>query len=391
MKKIFLILLCASLITACKQSEKSDKVKLEEPSRAYDTLAFKRKSEKIDAFFNNLASKNNFHGSVLISYDEHILYQKSFGYQDPKKKKKHLKNNSIYQLASVSKQFTAAAIMKLVEEGKINLSDSIQKFYPAFPYKNITVELLLTHRGGLGNYTYFTEKFTDRKTPLTNQSVVELMIKHKPEIYFFPDRRMDYSNTGYVLLAAIIEKVSGMTFKQYMEKKVFRPLGMKHTYVLDVNHLADFKYVDAYDKWGAKVRHDYLDGATGDKGIYSTTGDMHIWDRVLYSGKFLSDSSLKMMYTPGSKTLKGPFNYAFGWRTYELEDGTIIPYHGGWWNGFKTFFMRDLENRHAIIILCNNERSNFRNLDPLVDIIYDRKPDAGRKFSAYLHHSPGRN
>ena len=87
-----------------------------------------------------MASKNNFHGSVLISYDEHILYQKSFGYQDPKKKKKHLKNNSIYQLASVSKQFTAAAIMKLVEEGKINLSDSIQKFYPAFPITSIWLE-----------------------------------------------------------------------------------------------------------------------------------------------------------------------------------------------------------------------------------------------------------
>lgn len=389
MRKVFLMA-CSILIFACSENNENKKIISEESLAPYDTLAFKRKAEKIDAFFKELERKNNFHGSVLISYNEHILYENAFGYEDPVKKKKPLKKKSIYQLASVSKQFTAAAILKLMEEGKINLSDSIQKFFPAFPYKNITVELLLTHRGGLGNYTYFTEKFTDRKTALSNKGVVDLMIKHKPEIYFFPDRKMDYSNTGYVILAAIVEQVSGMSFKAYMEKKIFRPLGMKHTYVLDVNKLSDFKYVDAYDRWGAKVRHDYLDGATGDKGIYSTIGDMHIWDRVLYSGKFLSDSSLKMMYTPGSKTLEGPFNYAFGWRTYELESGEIIIYHGGWWNGFKTFFMRDIENRHAIIILCNNERSNFRNLDPLVDIIYDRKANANRKFSAYLHHSPGR-
>ncbi len=386
----FLLLISIVCFIACKEKKDSKISITEESLPAYDTIAFKNKASKIDQFFKNLSEKNNFHGSVLISYNEHILYQNAFGFEDPIKKKKPLKTKSIYQLASVSKQFTAAAILKLMEEGKLNLSDSIQRFFPAFPYKNITVELLLTHRGGLGNYTYFTEKFTDRKTPLSNLGVVDLMIKHKPEIYFFPDRRMDYSNTGYVILAAIVEKVSGMTFKEYMEKKIFRPLGMKHTYVLDVNHLSDFNYVEAYDKWAAKVRHDYLDGATGDKGIYSTIGDMHIWDRVLYSGKFLSDSTLKMMYSPGSKSLQGPFNYAFGWRTYQLETGEIIIYHGGWWNGFKTFFMRDIENRHSIIILCNNERSNFRNLDPLVDIIYDRKGNSKVNFSAYLHHTPYR-
>lgn len=389
MKRI-VILASFALFFACGKKSSNEKISLEEPLKPYDTLAFEQKAKKINVFFENLESKQNFHGAVLISYNEHVLYKGAFGFQDPNKKKKALKTNSVFQLASVSKQFTAAAILKLMEQGKLNLDDSVQKFYPNFPYKNISIKLLLQHRGGLSNYTYFSEQFTDRKTPLTNQGVVEMMIKNNPPIYFFPDRRMDYSNTGYVLLATIVEKASGKSFKKYMEEDVFKPLGMKHTKVLDVNHLGDFNYVDAYDKWGAKVRHDYLDGATGDKGIYSTIDDLHTWDRVLYSGKFLSDSTLKMMYTPGSKTLEGPFNYAFGWRTYKLDSGEIIIYHGGWWNGFKSFFMRDIENRHSIIILCNNERSNFRNLDPLVDIIYDRKPNANRKFSAYLHHSPGR-
>lgn len=386
------LLLCASLyLLGCgEKSKTTSKVELEESIRPYDKVVFENKSKKIDAFFQKLNTEQNFHGAVLISYDEHILFEKAYGFEDPSKKKKPLKISSVFQLASVSKQFTAAAILKLMEQGKLKLTDDVKKFYPNFPYQNITIKLLLTHRGGLGNYTYFSEKFTDRKTPLTNQGVVEMMIKNKPEIYFFPNRRMDYSNTGYVLLAAIVEKVSGKSFKKFMEDDIFKPLGMKHSHVLDVNNLGDFYYVQGHDKWGAKVHHDYLDGATGDKGIYSTVEDMQRWDRILYSGKFLSDSTLDSMYTPGSKTLEGPFNYAFGWRTYTLNTGETIVYHGGWWNGFKSFFMRDIENHHAIIILCNNERSNFRNLDPLVDIIYDRKPDDRRKYSVYLHHSPGR-
>ena len=390
MKKIVLLCTALYLLGCGEKSTTTTKVELTEELRPYDKVAFQQKSKKIDAFFQDLATKQNFHGAVLISYDEHILFEKAYGFEDPTKKKHPLKTSSVFQLASVSKQFTAAAILKLMEQGKLKLEDDVKKFYPNFPYSNITIKLLLRHRGGLGNYTYFSEKFSDRKTPLTNQGVVEMMINNKPDIYFFPDRRMDYSNTGYVLLAAIVEKVSGKSFKKFMEQDIFRPLGMKHTHVLDVNNLGDFKYVQGHDRWGAKVRHDYLDGATGDKGIYSTVEDMHRWDRVLLSGKFLSDSTLDSMYTPGSKKLDGPFNYGFGWRTYTLKTGETIVYHGGWWNGFKSFFMRDLENRHSIIILCNNERSNFRNLDPLVDIIYDRKPDANRKYSVYLHHSPGR-
>ncbi len=390
MWRIALSIFLFTIVSCNNTSNKKTTVLSEENLPAYDTLAFKQKSKLIDIFFSELAAKNNFHGAVLISFNEHVLFKKAYGFEDPIKKRHPLKTKSVFQLASVSKQFTAAAILKLYEQGKLSLEDPIQKFYPDFPYQNINIKLLLTHRGGLSNYTYFSEKFTDRKTPLTNQGVVEMMIKHKPDVYFLPNRRMDYSNTGYVILAAIIEKVSGKSFKEYMEEDIFKPLGMKHTKVLNVNNLGDFKYINGYDKWGAKVRHDYLDGATGDKGIYSNIDDMHLWDRVLYSGKFLSDSTLDSMYTPGSKTLEGPFNYAFGWRTYKLKTGEIIVYHGGWWNGFKSFFMRDLENKHSIIILCNNERSNFRNLDPLVDIIYDRKADASRKFSAYLHHSPGR-
>lgn len=386
-----LIALCAIVfLISCGQKKSSSNLEVEENTKPYDTALFESKSKKIELFFKTLEQKQNFHGSVLISYNGHVLFKNAYGYQDPIKKKKHLKINSVYQLASVSKQFTAAAILKLMEQGKLSLNDCIEKFYPNFPYKNISLKLLLRHRGGLSNYTYFSEEFSDRKTPLTNQSVVEMIIKNKPAIYFFPDRRMDYSNTGYVILAAIVEKVSGKSFKDFMEKEIFKPYGMKHTHVLDINNLGDFYYVDGHDRWGAKVRHDYLDGATGDKGIYSNVEDLYKWDRILHSNKFLSDSTLDSMYFPGSRTLAGPFNYAFGWRTYKLDDGIIIPYHGGWWNGFKSFYMRDLENEIAVIILSNNERSNFRNLDPLFDIIYDRKPNSNRKFSAYLHHSPGR-
>lgn len=387
--RFFCFLILSFLIVSCDAGyNKADKAAVLN-SQPYDTAAFKSKAAGIDAFFQSIASKQNFSGSVLVSYNEHVLYRKAFGYNNPSKKLLPLKSRSVFQLASVSKQFTAAAIMKLAEEKRLSIDDSVQKFFPGFPYKNISIRLLLTHRAGLGNYTYFTEKITDRKTPLSNKGVVDLMIQHQPSIYFFPNRKMDYSNTGYVILAAIVEQVSGRSFKDYMEQEIFRPLGMKHTYVLAVDHLGDFKYVDGWDRWGARVRHDYLDGATGDKGIYSNVDDLFIWDRALYDGKFLNDSSIQQMYAAGSPQLEGPFNYGFGWRTYTLKTGETIVYHGGWWNGFKSFFMRDIENRHSIIILCNNERSNFRNLDPLVDILYERK-ETPEAFSAYLHHSPGR-
>jgi len=350
---------------ACNDVKKEDKItKLSESKRAYNKKEFEIKEKKIAQYFARLHKQTGFNGAVWISKDEHKLYASAFGFNDIKHKKEPLKIESVFQLASVSKQFTAAAILHLMEQGKLNLSDPIQKFYPNFPYKGINIKMLLLHRGGLGNYTYFSEMYCDRKTPISNQDVVQMMIKNKPPIYFLPDRRFDYSNTGYVLLAAIIEKVTAQKFDVY-------------------------NYSPGHDKNLNTTQSSYLDGANGDKGVYSSVADLALWDRILYSNIFLKKSSIDSLSIPGNHHLKGPFNYGYGWRTYTHANGSNINYHGGWWNGYKTFFFRDLKNHHAIILLSNREHSGFRDLDGLVDIIYDRKPDPNRKYSVYMHHAPG--
>jgi CubicO group peptidase (beta-lactamase class C family) len=388
--KTLLIIGVSFIFYACNDRKKEPKIeKLSESERAYNKKEFEVKEKKIAQYFEHLHKQTGFNGAVWISKDEHKLYAGAFGFNDIKHQKEPINISSVFQLASVSKQFTAAAILHLMEQGKLKLSDPIQKFYPNFPYQGINIKMLLLHRGGLGNYTYFSEMYCDRKTPISNQDVVQMMIKNKPPIYFFPDRRFDYSNTGYVLLAAIIEKVTAEKFDVYMRKEIFKPLGMNHTYVYDINKPAAFNYSPGHDKNLNNTQKSYLDGAHGDKGVYSSVEDLAIWDRVLYSNIFLKKSSIDSLSKPGNHHLTGPFNYGYGWRTYTLADRSNINYHGGWWNGYKTFFFRDLKNHHAIILLSNREHSGFRDLDGLVDIIYDRKPDPKRKYSVYMHHAPG--
>ena len=393
LRKKFLLILSVTLLLAnlsCSEVKKENKTTfLAASDRPIDQKEFEIKEKKIAQYFERLHEQTGFNGAVWISKEEHKLYAGAFGFNDIKHHKEPLSISSVFQLASVSKQFTAAAILHLMEQGKLKLSDPVQKFYPNFPYQGINLKMLLLHRGGLGNYTYFSEMYCDRKTPISNQDVVQMMIKNKPPIYFLPDRRFDYSNTGYVLLAAIIEKVTAQKFDEYMRNEIFKPLGMNHTYVYNINKPAAFNYSPGHNKNLNTTQSSYLDGANGDKGVYSSVEDLALWDRILYSNIFLKKSSIDSLSKPGNHHLTGAFNYGYGWRTYTHADGSNINYHGGWWNGYKTFFFRDLKTHHAIILLSNREHSGFRDLDGLVDIIYDRKPDPNRKYSVYMHHAPG--
>jgi CubicO group peptidase (beta-lactamase class C family) len=378
------------VLISCQSSERNKMPEvLEEPGGAYDTLAFRSKSKQVDAFFHKLRNNYQFNGAVLVARGGRILYKNAFGWNDIRRRKDSLRTGDDFELASVSKQFTAAGVLKLVQDGKISLDDTVQRFYPDFPYKGITIRMLLTHRGGLTNYTYFCDQVCDRRKVVSNQEMVELLIQHKPAPYFLPDRRHDYSNTGYALLAAIIEKVSGKSYKQYMEEEIFIPAGMKHTYVYDVKQTDAFAHATGHKAYGERTYPSYLEGVLGDKGVYSNVEDLFRWDRALYSEYILEKTLIDSAFVPGNKELKKPFNYGFGWRTYTFDDGRKLVYHGGWWNGFKSYFLRDLESENTVIILANCENRGFGNLDELFDILYDRKPSSLRKFSARIHHSPG--
>ena len=307
------------------------------------------KTQKIE----DLLKKKFFNGSILVAQQGQILYKNAFGYANYRQRKL-LDVNSNFQLASVSKQFTDVAKMMMKKQGKLKYDDNITKFYPNFPYKNITIRKLLTHRSGLSEYMWFCDHITDRKTPLNNQDLVNLIINKRPGINFNADRRHDYSNTGYALLAAIVEKINGITFPEFMKKNVFNPLGMNNTFIFTYGILDSKTNIATghLSNW-FQSGFDYLDGITGDKGIYSNVDDLFKWDQGLYSGKIIKLSTLEDAYTPANKEFKGKRNYGFGWRTTIQDDDSKVVFHAGLWHGFCPYFARRPCDKATIIVLSN--------------------------------------
>jgi CubicO group peptidase (beta-lactamase class C family) len=375
---IYAGLLSASLY-ACTESRSGEKkfvvtdsLQLHNDSihRQFNQADAAIKAYQLDTFFYNMHKKRAFNGTVLIAQHGQIIYKGAFGYADLRKKDS-LTTNTAFQLASVSKQFTAMAVMILKERGLLSYDDQVQKFYPQFPYNGITVRMLLTHRSGLPDYTYFSEDFwPDRKKFLDNQEVIKMMAIHQPKPYYLPDKRYDYSNTGYSVLAAIVEKASGMKFENFMQKEVFKPLGMTHTWVYNgTNTAMTEKVAVGYTAGRRVVANSYLNGATGDKGVYSTVEDMFKWDRALYTGKLIKATTLEEAFQPANKEMKKE-NYGYGWRLKTLECGQPVVYHGGWWHGYKSYFMRNRKDQSTVIVLTNIANHSLGHLKNIQPILY---------------------
>lgn len=360
-----------------------------------DTLTVKidsselSKTRKIEAFFEKLHRVKQFNGTVLIAQQGKVLYTGAFGYKDFRKKDP-LTIETPFQLASVSKQFTAMAVMILKEQGKLSYDDTIKKYLPGFPYEGITVRHLLTHRSGLPDYTYFCEDYTDRQSAVSNEDMLNIMSKHRPKPYLLPNRRHDYSNTGYGVLASVVEAVSGESFEDFMQENIFTPLGMKHTFVYNKSKQNMRPGVAlGHNARSVRVADDYLNGVVGDKGVYSTVTDMYRWDQAVYSGSLVSSDVLEEAFTPANKDMIKPFNYGFGWRIYTHMNGEKVLFHAGWWKGFKTFYLHNPKDSTAVIILSNRVNKSFSNIDELMDILYNRRPSTARKFHQKILHSPG--
>lgn len=325
---------------------------------------------QIDSAFSYFWKKRGFNGNVLVALHDSVIYKNTFGYADLKKKEP-LNIQSVFQLASVSKQFTAVAVMMLHERGLIAYEDTIQKFIPEFPYKNITVMELLAHRSGLPNYMYFSGKYwRNKRTFLTNNDVLDMLIQYKPGVEFLPDRRYKYSNTGYAILAIIVERVSGIPFDQFMEQNVFIPLGMHNTFVYNPKSKKTIEYeTNGYSRNRRRAYDDFLSGVVGDKGVFSTVDDLFLWDQALYTEKILKQSTLEEAFEPISYDRRRKNNYGFGWRITTLEDGSKIVYHGGWWRGYNSLFVRRLEDHATVIVLANKVNWSFGDINELMALL----------------------
>ncbi|MEZ2443195.1 serine hydrolase domain-containing protein [Chitinophaga sp. RCC_12] len=331
----------------------------------------KQMQQELEAFYNGKLLRTGFNGAIIVARKGVIIFEKYHGYENSRTKTPVMDSSS-FQLASVTKTFTGAAVMWLVQNEKLSLEDSLQKFFPEFPYKGINVRMLLNHRSGLPNYLYFCDSlWKEEANFITNGEVIKLMEAHKPAMQHLPGTHFQYCNTNYLLLASIIEKVSGQKYADFMQQTIFGPLHMTSTFVYDPSSAVRVHQTQSHKYNGQFEPDTYFDGVMGDKGIYSSAQDMLKWDQALYSGQFLNAATLKAAYTPYSNEKPGVRNYGLGWRLMVYPDSTKnIIYHNGWWHGNNTVFYRFIQDSTTLVILGNKyNRGIYQAVKPIRDII----------------------
>jgi CubicO group peptidase (beta-lactamase class C family) len=205
------------------------------------------------------------------------------------------------------------------------------------------------------------------KKGVTNQEVMDVIAEKKPNPYTKPDNRFHYNNSNFMVLGAIIEKVTGQRYSQYMMEHVFKPAGLKHTHVYSTAEYEKIPVdVVGHDRtWRYSVAQNFLDGPVGDKGIYSTVHDLVLFDKYLKNGRLLSQKSLDSAYVGRNKPINGHFNYGYGWRMFDGEKMDKVVYHTGWWHGFRHIYVRDLNKNIVIIFLGNLTNGSLMHLDDL--------------------------
>ena len=319
---------------------------------------------KMDSLLKRINKRYDFNGAILIAKNEKIVYSNQIGIADFKKKAP-LHKESIFQLASVSKQFTAAAIMLLTERDKIKLTDTVNVYFPDFPYKNVTIKNLLNHTSGLPKYFWVAEhKWNQEKAPI-NSEMMELLETSNVQRFFKPGRNFDYSNTGYFVLASIVEKVSGISFSAFLKSNIFEPLQMKNSYVYSFendsirkNQLNGYRLHRGWRH--IKIRGSVNDAIVGDKNVYTTAEDLYRWTQGLNTGRLLTKESLELMYSKGETVYGREVPYGFGFRIDTKGQKSI--YHHGKWNGFSTGLTKYLEDDLVVIVL---EHTSYRGMQSL--------------------------
>jgi CubicO group peptidase (beta-lactamase class C family) len=384
LKPIICVLLTASLFFACaQQPQKPVKVipKIDSSGTYASNLPQLNQQElqhyanASAHFFDSLLARG-FNGSVLVAKNNQIIYERYNGYK--KLDRRRVSTDPVdahtpFHLASVSKTFTAMAILKLWEQGKLDIHDEVSKYLVGFPIPGTTIKLLLSHRSGLRNYVHFMDRSGwNKRNYLTNADLLKYIIAHKSEVQGPPPgKHFEYSNTNYALLALIIERVSGQSYADFITNTFFKPLQMQDSYVFNLNDTSMSE--KSYKRNGAPFRLEFLDAVYGDKNIFSTTHDLLKWDMALRSGKLFIPAILDSAYMPYSFEKAGMRNYGLGWRMLLIPNGKKLIYHNGWWHGNRTVFIRMLDENATIIALSNNDCSRVYAAKKLCNLFGDYK------------------
>ena len=324
-------------------------------------------AKTLDSLFTALHAQKKFNGNVLVAEKGKSIFEKSYGLAD-EESQRQLNVQSTFELASVSKQFTAMGIVLLQKAGKLNYDDKISKYIPELAfYDKITVRNLLNHTSGLPDYMDLFEKKWDKSKFAVNDDMIRELAKYKPALEFEPGQQFEYSNTGYALLASIIERVSGKSYGDFLSQNIFKPLGMKHTLVYRSRYqpetIANYALGYEADDSGKKVLLDshgkeyftyYLDGIVGDGMVNSTLEDLLKWDQALYTDKLINENDKKLIFSDVTTANGKPSNYGFGWFVKNTSKYGKIANHSGGWAGYSTFIERHMDHHKTFILLQNN-------------------------------------
>lgn len=322
-------------------------------------------NEKLDALFNALAEKQEFNGNLVVAKGNEVLYEKSLGYADMEQKTP-LTSSSVFELASMGKQFTAMGFLLLREQGKLHYDDKVVEHLKGFPYPTVTIRHLLNMTSGIPDYIDFPDSFANAGI-LNNHKLLEFYKTNQPTLKFYPNAEFDYSNINYVFLAKIIELVSEMPFADYLKQSVFDKLEMTHTRSYSKRFTESEKisnYAYPYVKVGGKlVRTDeneatrYIiaaSGIEGDGSIVSTTGDLIRWTNALKNNTLVKPETLKEAYSPAILSNGKKSDYGFGMYVEKNK-----AWHWGGWPGIQTSYTRLLDKDLTIIYLKNVESNNW--------------------------------
>ncbi len=326
-------------------------------------------SGRIDRYINVEMRKQRIPGlSLAVIRNGRVAILKSYGLANVEHRIP-VKPETVFQSGSIGKQFTASAVMILVEEGRISLDDQLTRYFPDAPatWKDITVRHLLTHTSGMGDYP----PEVDLRRDYTEDEFFEF-IKKAP-LTFEPGAKWDYSNLGYVTLGILIHRVTGKPYGDFLREKIFKPLGMSTARVIseaDIvpNRAAGYRLVA-----GALKNQEWVSpstNSTADGSLYFTILDLAKWDAALYTNAPLKQSSLAQMWTPARLNDGKEKRYGFGWHTDQIHNRRIV-YHGGAWQGFKSSIVRFPDDKLTIIFLANSwETSDIKLSRGLASLFY---------------------
>lgn len=332
-------------------------------------------TEIIDSVIHTILPPD-FNGGILISKNDTILYEKYTSYKHP------VTSHTAFDLASITKTFTAMAILKLMEEGKLSVDHAVIKYLPEFPIPEITIKMLLSHKSGLEDYLAFMdESGWDKTRNVTNKDLLQFIAANKSKVLInTPGKVFNYSNTNFALLALIIEKISGLSYKDYLSAAFFTPLQMNDTYVLGLDNFSTA--TKSYYKNGTVYKLRYLDLVYGDKNVYSTVQDLKKWDKALREGRLFKKSTLDLAYAPTSPLAPFVSNYGLGWKKIVTDSGKEILYHTGWWAGSRSILIRLVEEKTVIAVVSNNNFTNIADIRKLCDL-FGNYQQSGRKIAGF--------